>query len=221
MLVLPTFSVSQSWKMSVLPTFPTISVIFRTMALAHGVSRKSWKLLVLPTFPTISVIFPNDGSGSRGFPKIMEIVGFANIFREPIMENVGFTNISNNFHDCPNYGSGSWGFSKVLEIVIQGNVKTAETSNIYFYNCMRVTVRFGCVASSSDGLSRSPGLLVFREDSTRDSRIFPECWRFFVDYSWILGNPRTRNSLELLGIPGRSPAPIEHALAHSLSSRTN
>ena len=54
--------------------------------------------------------FPNYGSGSRGFPKIMEIVGFTNIFREPIMENVGFTNISNNFRDFPNYGSGSRGF---------------------------------------------------------------------------------------------------------------
>ena len=70
LLVLPTFSVRQSWKMLVLPTFPTISVIVRTMALAHGVSRKlwkllvlptfsvrqSWKMLVLPTFPTISMI---------------------------------------------------------------------------------------------------------------------------------------------------------------------
>ena len=27
------------------------------------------------------------------------IVGFTNIFRDPIMENVGFTN---NFHDFPN-----------------------------------------------------------------------------------------------------------------------
>ena len=50
LLVLPTFSVRQSWKMLVLPTFPTISMIVRTMALAHGVSGKSWKLLVLPTF---------------------------------------------------------------------------------------------------------------------------------------------------------------------------
>ena len=58
--------------------------------------------------------FPNYGSGSRGFPKIMEIVGFTNIFREPIMENVGFTNISNNFRDCPNYGSGSRGFRKIM-----------------------------------------------------------------------------------------------------------
>ena len=47
----------------------------------------------------------------------MEIVGFTNIFREPIMENIGFTNISNNFHDFPNYGSGSQGFPKIMEIV--------------------------------------------------------------------------------------------------------
>ena len=40
----------------------------------------------------------------------MGIVGFTNIFREPIMEIVGFTS---NFHDCPNYGSGSRGFSIV------------------------------------------------------------------------------------------------------------
>ena len=78
-----------------------------------------WKLLVLPIFSMISQRqimenvgftnisnnfrdFPNYGSGSRGFPKIMEIVGFTNIFREPVMENVGFTNISNNFRDFPN-----------------------------------------------------------------------------------------------------------------------
>ena len=36
--------------------------------------------------------FPMHGSNSRGFSKFMEIVGFANIFREPIMEIVGFTN---------------------------------------------------------------------------------------------------------------------------------
>ena len=121
---------NQSWKILVLPTFPTISMIFRTMALAHRVSRKSWKLLVLSTFfvsqswewsvlPTISLILqtPNHGSSSRGFSKFMEIVGivgFTNIFREPIMEIVGFTN---NFHDFPNYGSGSRGFSKFMEIV--------------------------------------------------------------------------------------------------------
>ena len=58
--------------------------------------------------------FPNSGSGSRGFSKIMEIVGFTNIFREPIMENVGFTN---NFHDFPNHRSSSRGFSKFMEIV--------------------------------------------------------------------------------------------------------
>ena len=33
------------------------------------------------------------------------------------MEDVGFTNISNNFHDCPNYGTGSRGFSKIMEII--------------------------------------------------------------------------------------------------------
>ena len=84
-----------------------------------------WKLLVLPMFSMISQRrqimenvgftnisnnfrdFPNYGSGSRGFPKIMELVGFTNIFREAIMENVGFTNISKNFRDFPNYGSGS------------------------------------------------------------------------------------------------------------------
>ena len=91
LLVLPTSCVRQSWKMLVLPTFPTISVIVRTMALAHGVSGKSWKLLVLPTISMLS--------------------------HRQIMENVGFTNISNNFHDFRNYGSVSRGFSKFMEIV--------------------------------------------------------------------------------------------------------
>ena len=37
-----------------------------------------------------------------------------------IMEIVGYTNISNNFHDSRNYGSGTRGFSKLMEIL--GNV---------------------------------------------------------------------------------------------------
>ena len=34
-----------------------------------------------------------------------------------IMEIVGFTNISNNFHDSGNYSSGLRGFSKFMEMV--------------------------------------------------------------------------------------------------------
>ena len=33
------------------------------------------------------------------------------------MEDVGFTNISNHFHDSQNYGSGFRGFSKIMEII--------------------------------------------------------------------------------------------------------
>ena len=59
------------------------------------------------------------------------------------MENVGFTNISNNFHDFPNYGSGSRGFSKIMEIVgftnifrepIMGNVGFTNISS-NFHDC--------------------------------------------------------------------------------------
>ena len=47
---------------SYFPRFLIISMIFRTMALAHEISRKSWKLLALPIF----------------------------IFRESIMEHIDF-----------------------------------------------------------------------------------------------------------------------------------
>ena len=74
--------------------------------------------------------FPNYGSGSRGF-NIMDIVGFTNIFPEPIMESVGFTN---NFHDFPNYGSGSRGFSKFMETVgIVGCTNIFRHGNCWFY----------------------------------------------------------------------------------------
>ena len=70
--------------------------------------------------------FRNYGSGSRGFSKFMEIVGFTNIFREPVMEIVGFTN---NFHDFRNYGSGSRSFSIFMEIVgIVGLCRLSRTT---------------------------------------------------------------------------------------------
>ena len=67
--------------------------------------------------------------------EIVGIVGFTNIFREPIMENVGFTNISNNFHDCSNYGSGSRGFRQIMEIVGFINIfREAIMENVGFTN---------------------------------------------------------------------------------------
>ena len=63
-------------------------------------------------------------SGSRGFSKFMEIVVVKpTIFMTylwGVMEMLGFTTISGNFHDSRNYGSGSPGFCKFIEIV--GNV---------------------------------------------------------------------------------------------------
>ena len=68
----------------VLPTFPTISMIPETMAWApREVFPNSWKLFEMLAKPTFSMIC---------------LWG--------IMELVGFTNISNNFHDSRNYGSG-------------------------------------------------------------------------------------------------------------------
>ena len=65
----------------------------------------------------------------------MEIIGFISSFRKPIMENVGFTKISNNSRDCPNDGSGLWGFSKIMEIVGFTNIfREVIIENIGFTN---------------------------------------------------------------------------------------
>ena len=48
------------------------------------------------------------------------------------MEHVGFTNISNNFHDSPNYGSGSRGFSKIMEIVGFTNIFREQVMEKFF-----------------------------------------------------------------------------------------
>ena len=83
-------------------------MIFGTMAPAHVVSRNSWKLLELLVLPTFSV--------SQSW-KMLVLPTFSMISHRQIMENGGFTNISNNFYDCPNYGSVSRGFPKFMEIV--------------------------------------------------------------------------------------------------------
>ena len=48
--------------------------------------------------------------------ELLVIPTFSMMCRCGIMEFVGFTDISNNFHDFRNYGSGSRGFSKFMEI---------------------------------------------------------------------------------------------------------
>ena len=83
-------------------------MIFRIMALAHEISRKSWKLLdlsrlsVSQSWKNLGFLnisnnfhdFPNYDSGSRDLPKIMEILGFTNIFRESILKILVLPSIS-------------------------------------------------------------------------------------------------------------------------------
>ena len=120
----------------VLPTCPTISIIPETMAPAPDVSPRSWKLLDMLVKPAFSMVCPWG-----------------------IMEIVGLTNMSNNFHASRNYGSGSRGFSKFMEVV--GNVgKTSpcfvcgESWEFWFYQhvqqCLRsfVTLARYCMSAS-------------------------------------------------------------------------
>ena len=71
----------------------------------------------LPTFP---IIFYESVKLWLRLPKFLQFhvqPTFSLICLRGIMENVGFTNISNNFYDYRNYGSGSGGFSKIMETV--------------------------------------------------------------------------------------------------------
>ena len=123
MLVLPTFSVSQSWKLLVLPT---ISMIFQTSTLAHEVSRNSWELLellVLPTFSVrqswklsvfaaISMIFQTSTLAhevSRNSRELLELLVLPTFSVTQSWKLLVFTNT--------NYGSGSRSFSIFMESV--------------------------------------------------------------------------------------------------------
>ena len=81
-------------------------MIPETMAWAPEVFPTSWKLLEMLVKPTFSMIC---------------LWG--------IMEIVGFTNISNNFHDSRNYGSGSRSFSRFMGMV--ENVSFANSVHWY------------------------------------------------------------------------------------------
>ena len=71
-------------------------------------------------FSVYSLFAPEIPPNSWNVLEMLAKPTFSMICLWGIMEIVGFTYISNNFHDSRNYGSGSRGFSKFMEIV--GNV---------------------------------------------------------------------------------------------------
>ena len=149
-----------------------------------GASRNSWKVLALPTFSMIS--------------------------HRQIMENVGFTNISNNFHDFPNYGSGSWGFSKIMETVGFTNIfREPIMENVGFTNISNNLHDCPNHGSGSWGFSKIMEIVGFIMENVHDcpnygSGSWVKSWNwlglptFSLSQSSTLTHEVSRNSWKLL-----------------------